>query len=129
MSNSDTIRAFLDAFNRKDIDGVMALFSDDAIYHNIPTSPVHGAEAIRKSIEGYTAPATGIDWELVAIAETESGSVLTERLDRFDFNGHIVELPVMGAFDFEDGKILAWRDYFDMNQFRSQMPGGSSTPS
>ncbi|MDA0352892.1 MAG: nuclear transport factor 2 family protein [Chloroflexi bacterium] len=123
MSNTDTIRAFLDAFNAKDIDRVMSFFSDDAIYHNIPTAPVHGAAAIRKSIEGYTTPASAIDWELVAVAETAGGTVLTERLDRFDFSGHKVELPVMGAFDFEDGKILAWRDYFDLAQFQKQMPG------
>ena len=30
-------------------------------------------------------------------------------------------LPVMGAFEVSDGKINAWRDYFDMNQFTSQM--------
>lgn len=123
MSNSDTIRAFLDAFNRKDIDGVMSFFSDDAVYHNMPTAPVHGAAAIRTSIEGYTAPATAIDWELVAIAETDGGTVLTERLDRFEFGDAQVELPVMGAFDFEDDKILAWRDYFDLAQFQKQMPG------
>ena len=27
----------------------------------------------------------------------------------------------MGAFEVNDGKITAWRDYFDMNQFTSQM--------
>jgi len=124
MSNSDTIRAFLDAFNRKDIDGVMSFFSDDAVYHNMPTGPVHGIDAIRTSIEGYTEPATLIDWELVAVAETDGGTVLTERLDRFEFGDTQVELPVMGAFDFEDGKILAWRDYFDLAQFQKQMPGG-----
>jgi limonene-1,2-epoxide hydrolase len=31
-------------------------------------------------------------------------------------------LPVMGVFEVNnDGKITAWRDYFDMNQFTSQM--------
>ena len=28
----------------------------------------------------------------------------------------------MGTFEVDDGKITAWRDYFDMNQFMSQMP-------
>ena len=28
----------------------------------------------------------------------------------------------MGTFEVADGKITAWRDYFDMNQFMSQMP-------
>jgi limonene-1,2-epoxide hydrolase len=28
---------------------------------------------------------------------------------------------VMGTFEVSDGKINTWRDYFDMNQFTSQM--------
>ena len=28
-----------------------------------------------------------------------------------------VSLPVMGVFELADGKITAWRDYFDMAQF------------
>ena len=31
------------------------------------------------------------------------------------------ELPVMGTFEITAGKIKAWRDYFDTNQFTSRM--------
>ena len=49
--------------------------------------------------------------------------VLTERIDSFFFPGNTIALPVMGTFEVnDDGKITAWRDYFDMNQFMSQMP-------
>jgi limonene-1,2-epoxide hydrolase len=27
----------------------------------------------------------------------------------------------MGTFEVTDGKIAAWRDYFDMNQFTTRM--------
>ena len=47
-----------------------------------------------------------------------------ERVDRFLMNGRWVELKVMGAFELRDGKISAWRDYFDMGQFQSAMAGG-----
>ncbi len=30
-------------------------------------------------------------------------------------------LPVMGTFEIIEGKINAWRDYFDPSQFTSQM--------
>ncbi len=56
------------------------------------------------------------------IAETSSGTVLTERVDKFLIDGKWVELPVMGTFEFRDGKISAWRDYFDLEQFNKQMP-------
>jgi limonene-1,2-epoxide hydrolase len=29
----------------------------------------------------------------------------------------------MGTFEVRDGKINAWRDYFDQNQFTSRMEG------
>ena len=52
----------------------------------------------------------------------DGGTVLTERHDVFTFANGEIDLPVMGTFEVADGKITAWRDYFDMNQFMSQMP-------
>ena len=46
---------------------------------------------------------------------------MTERVDAFRLSDKSFELLVMGAFEVSDGKINAWRDYFDMNQFTSQM--------
>jgi limonene-1,2-epoxide hydrolase len=51
---------------------------------------------------------------------------MTERVDVFTLPGRTFELPVMGAFEVSGGKISAWRDYFDMNQFTSRM--GSTRP-
>ena len=47
--------------------------------------------------------------------------VMTERVDVFKLPDKSFELPVMGTFEVSDGKINAWRDYFDMNQFTSRM--------
>ena len=41
--------------------------------------------------------------------------------ERVRLPGKEIALPVMGTFDVVDGKIAAWRDYFDMNQFMSQL--------
>ena len=38
--------------------------------------------------------------------------VLTERVDRFVFDGNEVDARVMGAFETTGDKITAWRDYF-----------------
>jgi hypothetical protein len=35
--------------------------------------------------------------------------------------GKSFELQVMGTFEVRDGKINAWRDYFDQNQFTSRI--------
>ncbi len=127
MSNhTDVIRRFVESWAQCDVSALMVFFADDCVYHNIPVEPVTGTEAVRKTIEGFAGMAEEIDWQLHAIAEDASGTVLTERLDRFKIAGSWVELPVMGTFELRDGKITAWRDYFDMSQFTSQLPGAGS---
>jgi limonene-1,2-epoxide hydrolase len=49
---------------------------------------------------------------------------MNERVDRFWLEGgHTIELRVAGVFKVRDGKISVWRDYFDLQEFNSQMPG------
>jgi limonene-1,2-epoxide hydrolase len=63
----------------------------------------------------------GVDWKVLSIAEN-GNKVLTERLDNFDLaGGKKLSVPVMGTFEIENGKIKAWRDYFDLATFTSQM--------
>ena len=123
QDNIQTVKDFIEAWNQMDIDGVMSFFTPNCVYHNIPMPPVEGSEAIRGVIDGFSGMASQIEWELAAIAETADGRVLTERVDKFLIGEKWVALPVMGSFDFEGDKISAWRDYFDMKQFQSQLPG------
>ena len=46
--------------------------------------------------------------------------VLTERVDTFQMGDKTVALEVMGTFELRDGKIAAWRDYFDMASWTRQ---------
>jgi limonene-1,2-epoxide hydrolase len=101
-----------------------AFFTDDAVYHNIPLAPVTGREAIANNIATFIRPgAPGIETlELRVINIAANGPVvMTERVDVFKLPNKSFELPVMGTFEVSDGKIKAWRDYFDMNQFTSRM--------
>jgi limonene-1,2-epoxide hydrolase len=101
-----------------------AFFTDDAIYHNIPLAPVNGREAIANNISSFIRPgAPGIEsiqFRVINIA-ANGPVVMTERVDVFKLRDKSFELPVMGIFEVRDGKIGAWRDYFDMNQFTSRM--------
>ena len=40
--------------------------------------------------------------------------VLTERIDEITANGVMAPVPVMGTFEVTAGRIVQWRDYFDM---------------
>ena len=117
----EIVRAFIDAFNANDVERIMGFFTDDAVYHNIPLDPVQGTEAIQGVLRGFMGMASKVDWVLHQIGTSEQGVVMTERLDRFLVGEKWVELPVMGAFELRGEKIAAWRDYFDMNQFQSQL--------
>src|SRR5690242_39964 len=107
-----------------------AFFTDDAVYHNIPMAPVIGREAIAKNIGSFIrpgkaagpgiVPVESIDFRIINIA-ANGPVVMTERVDVFKLPGKSFELPVMGTFEVKDGKISAWRDYFDMNQFTSRV--------
>jgi len=101
-----------------------AFFADDAVYHNIPLAPVTGREAIANNIATFIRPgAPGIEslaLRLINIV-AEGPIVMTERVDVFKVPNKSFELQVMGIFEVRDGKIDAWRDYFDMNQFTTRM--------
>jgi limonene-1,2-epoxide hydrolase len=121
---TEVVQRFCDAIATGDLDAVVAFFTDDAVYHNIPLDPVVGPAAIRTTLESFTGAVDSLEFRMLNISESGS-TVLTERVDVFSFpGGHEIALPVMGAFDVEGGKITGWRDYFDMNQFMSQLPQG-----
>jgi limonene-1,2-epoxide hydrolase len=121
--NIDTVRRFCDAFSRRDPDEILEYFTDDAIYHNMPMPPVQGKTGIKTVLDMFLKPSESAEFIILKIAEGEDGSVLTERLDKFALGGKKIELPVMGVFELTDGKIAAWRDYFDMAAWTRQTTG------
>jgi limonene-1,2-epoxide hydrolase len=117
----DVVQEFCDTWAKGDLDAIMEFFTDDAVYHNIPIAPVTGRDAIRDTINGFSAGVDSVEFRVLNISAAGS-VVLTERVDAFITPTVTIELPVMGTFEIVDGKIAAWRDYFDLNQFMSQLP-------
>ena len=116
-STEKIVTDFLAAWPRKNVDELMRYFADDAVYHNIPVPPVEGAAAIRKVFEGFVG-AFSIVLDVVNIASS-GDLVFTERVDRFDMDGRRFDLPVNGVFELRDGKIVSFRDYFDLATFEN----------
>ncbi len=116
--NSKITQAFIEAWMAMDIDAILDFFTEDAVYINIPMDPPNrGKVEIRAFIEGFIGMASEMEFIIHNQVEGENGIVMNERTDRLHIDGKWVELPVMGVFEFTDGKISAWRDYFDMAQF------------
>lgn len=117
--NEKLVRDFCTAWSRRDIEELLGFFTDDAIYHNMPMPPVQGRDSIRQVFQMFVPPAEKIDWQIRHMASAGS-VVFTERVDRFVMAGKSVELPVAGVFEVREGKISAWREYFDMQTWLRQ---------
>ena len=119
----ELVRRFCTAWSDGDVDALAGYFTPDAVYHNIPIDPVTGRDNIKSTIAGFTAGVDKVEFRVHHIV-ADGPVVLTERTDVFITGERSIELPVMGAFEVTDGQISAWRDYFDMNQFMSQLAPG-----
>jgi limonene-1,2-epoxide hydrolase len=121
MTNTEIVQAFIGAWEARSLDGVMALLTPDARWLNVGLPESVGADAIRKAVAPFISSASMVRWDVHHIAETKDGVVLTERTDIFETGGKTLSVAVMGTFELRDGKIFAWRDYFDLPGFQKQM--------
>ena len=100
-------------------------FTASTVYENVGMSLTTGPDEAEAIFEGFSAGlGMATMWvenlHIAAVGDT----VLTERIDHVrDGDGKtLMSIRVMGVFEVKDGKILAWRDYFDTAGFGS---GGS----
>ncbi|TPG35936.1 nuclear transport factor 2 family protein [Mycolicibacterium hodleri] len=108
------VTEFCQLWSTPNLDEIVDYFTEDAVYHNIPMQAADGRAAIREFIADFLAAADGIDF-MVHRQVAQGDLVMNERTDVMRLkNGREVALPVMGTFEIRDGRIAAWRDYFDM---------------
>jgi limonene-1,2-epoxide hydrolase len=116
------VRDMCDTFARHDAEALRPFFTDDVVYHNIPMDPAVGINDAIGFIEGFFAMCERMVIETLHLAVRDN-LVLTERVDTFTVGQVVASLPVMGIFEIRDGKISAWRDYFDLGQITKMLSG------
>ncbi|HVV13680.1 limonene-1,2-epoxide hydrolase family protein [Amycolatopsis sp.] len=121
-SDEDLVTEFCANWSSPDPGVLAGYFTPDAVYHNIPMEPVHGRDAIREFIENFLKGFDGIDFEIHRQV-SGGGFVLNERTDSLRKGTTVTPLPVMGSFQIVDGRIAAWRDYFDLNTIMAALSG------
>src|ERR1700721_2911046 len=102
MSDSaeSVVRKFLAANLQSDVAGLIAFFSDD----------------FREIVK--IVPSTAIDIKTLV---ANGGTVIVERVDRFEVGGTPFGLEVVGGFEVDDhGRINRWRDYYDLQSIAEQ---------
>jgi limonene-1,2-epoxide hydrolase len=122
------IKEFMDAWGNgtqehPDIEKIVSMLSDDAVWQLwIPGGPtLRGREAIRNDIARQLSFATFMRCGAVHVA-SNGGVVFTERIDHFNSHGKTVEHHLVAVFEVNgQGKITAWREYFDPDDVNRQL--------
>ncbi len=122
LDNERIVRNFIEAWSRLEPAEIASFFTEDGCYHNIPTEPVRGRDNVEQFIRGFTASWTETVWEIRSIGAV-GDRVYAERVDRTKTGQGDVDLPCLGVFEMQDGRIREWRDYFDLNTFMQAMKG------
>jgi limonene-1,2-epoxide hydrolase len=122
-SSETVVRGFCAAVPSLDADKLRPFLSDSVVYHNIPMDPAVGLDATMAVLEMFISMSDALEFRIDNLA-VNGNVVLTERVDIITINGKATELPVMGTFEVLDGRITAWRDYFDMAQITAALAGG-----
>lgn len=108
MQPKDVLEAWLAAFNKADVDALAALYSDDAINHQVAEAPVAGKAAIREMFaQGFAMT------EMVCIPENKFQDGEWAILEWRDPQG----LRGCGFFHVVGGKIVFQRGYWDKLSF------------
>jgi limonene-1,2-epoxide hydrolase len=120
LSPGDIVTALIEACERRDLDAVCALVTDDIEYDNVPIGKVFGPDGVRSVLSGgVTAAASQVEW--VVHRQVENGdTVMNERTDRFLVDGRWIEIPIAAVFEVRDSRVALWRDYFDLESYRRQ---------
>ncbi|MFW0756265.1 limonene-1,2-epoxide hydrolase [Pseudomonas sp. H11T01] len=115
----EVVTAFSAAFPEDD--GKVAIrryFTPKTVWVNEGVSSTTGIEEAITFLErpNRSPSIAAVHFDMLAIA-ADGNRVLTERLDRFvrSDGSEIAAFKVMGIFEVEGDRIVAWRDYFDVN--------------
>jgi limonene-1,2-epoxide hydrolase len=119
-TNERIIRDFVAAWSRRDATELAGYFAEDGVYHNMPMAPVSGRAAVEQLIRGFIGSWTEAKFEVVQLVSA-GNLVIAERVDRIRAGGKSADLPCVGVFELEAGKIKRWRDYFDLATYTRAM--------
>lgn len=118
--HAKTVRAYYAAWLADDLDGVMALCTDDVVAVNVPIGPIEGKPAVRKFFAKFQSRIRDKRYEVHRVI-ANADSCVVEGVEMYVRDGRQVSLPYMSTFLFRDGLICEWRDYFDLKTLMDQL--------
>ena len=118
--NESIVREFIAAWSNLDPAELASYFTEDGTYHNIPSGATTGRDNIQQFIAGFSQTWESTDWEIISLV-ADGDMVIVERLDKTVVAGSPVDLPCVGIYEMENGKIKMWRDYFDLATYTNAL--------
>lgn len=117
-TSSETVTTFLSLWDSPGglAQAIRDFFTPDAVWENVGMSKTTGPDEAMGVLSGFGQDPATIVMQVETLAIAAIGDkVLTERIDHIvDGDGKsVMAFPLMGIFEVKDGKIAAWRDYFD----------------
>ena len=109
---------FVDAFNRMDLDDVVAFFTEDGIYEDSTGGRHVGHAAIRNAFEPLVGGSRGkirFDGEDVFV-ETDSGKVLASWRLNLDKDGAVSVIRGIDVLQFEENKLKKKMAYMKVDK-------------
>jgi limonene-1,2-epoxide hydrolase len=110
--NDALVRRFLAAWERRDTEHIMSCWADDGVYHAVPAlEPIVGRAAFRQFVTRFEhVPGGRLE---IRHQVASDAVVINERTDHISFGGRSLVVPICAVFEIRDGRIAAWREYFD----------------
>ena len=109
-----TVLRFFELWEKRDTDGILTYFNDDSVYIDMPLPPRNGIAEITAYIDKIFS---AFDFKIETFNIGSNGPIVfTERYDYINTVGDdkVYALPIVGVMKIENGKIVEWRDYFDV---------------
>ena len=129
MDAESRVRAFCDAFARRDTKEILGFLAKDALYHNLPLACAPRSRGHRAHAAGlFLGPCVRGRVRNGGHRERDRPRVLTERIDRFVLaNGTTHRAAGDGQLRARRGRLITeWRDYFDLATWTRQMQGSAA---
>ncbi len=121
------VRDFEKAFNRRDVEALVALFTPAGAYTDTFYGPHAGHAALRAMFQRMFREGRDYVWTMDTVVETPEraaaewtfGYVVSDAVPRSA--GRKIHFRGASLFELADGKIAAYREYFDGGQALLQL--------